>query len=431
MRKAEMPGFPSNISLCFAIFHTVFQSSVFSQITPPSQPASGPGGSVYNHQSVTKNKYGSGGTAYWIYEPANPKPDSANFILFNHGWGALNPACYGRWLDHLVRKGNVIVFPKWQFDLNTLPQFFTPNAAAAVKDAINEIATGNHVKPRYENTAYIGYSFGGVISSNLAILADSIGIPEPKALLVCNGGNGYTMGSLLPTYTTMPDIKLLIISGDDDVIVADTFGRMLFDSTIGVDPLFKNHITQYYDGHGNPAIESTHNEPISWDSAYWSSDFFDNNWVVSASYGVSKTDAVDFYCYWKFADAITDCAYYGTNCEYAFCNTPDQRYMGTWSDNQPITELFVESKSPCSSGTEIPGKFPEITIFPNPGNGEFSIEIPSDWQGADLSIFNVTGELIMGASLTSDRANLHLNPGIYFLKIHSGKKTFSQKTIVH
>ncbi len=434
-------------------------SDSFSQISSPPQPTSGPGGSNYIHQSVTKNKYGSGGTAYWLYEPANPKPDSANVIIFNHGWGALNPACYGKWIEHLVRKGNLIIFPKWQYDLNTFPQYFTPNATTAVKDAVNELAGNNHVKPRYYNTAYIGYSFGGVISANLAILADSAGIPAPKALLVCNGGNGGTQGSLLPTYSDMPDIKLLIISGENDVVVADTFGRMLFDSTMMVNPLFKNHITQYYDGHGSPVIEATHNEPISWDSAYWSSDFFDNNWVVNASYGVSKSDAVDFFCYWKFADAIADCAFYGTNCQYVFCKTPEEKFMGNWSDNIPVKELFVEAKTTCVSSVEIEdGRWKMEDggwkVYPNPSDGEFNLKIsgfenlnPSNYreENIKLKIYNVLGEVVYQKALSPSPLtplsmwrgeggagiDVSTQPqGIYFLVLNDGEKTFSQKLLI-
>ncbi len=405
-------------------FQVICLEDASAQISPPPQPTSGPGGSTYLHQSVTKNKYGTGGTAFWIYEPNDPKPDSANFIVFNHGWGALNPACYGKWIEHLVRKGNVVVFPKWQFDLNTLPQFFTPNSAASIKTAVDTLSKGNHVIPRFYNTAYIGYSFGGVISSNLAILADSFGIPPPKALLVCNGGNGNTGGAELPGYSNMPDIKLLIIAGQNDVVVADTFGRMLFDSSVLVNPLFKNHLTTYFDGHGFPSIESTHNEPLSWDSAYYSWDFFDNNWVVNASYGVSKTDAVDFFCYWKLSDAITDCAFYGINCNYAFCNTDEQKFMGIWTDQQPIKELFVEAKTSClQTGISKSPSDGQIIIFPNPNSGKFEIQFPEVYI-QKIDIVNSLGKTVFqkyfpkGISKNISMELPELLPGIYYLKIN-------------
>ena len=54
-----------------------------------------------------------------------------------------------------------------------------------------------------------------------------------------------------------------------------------------------------------------------------------------------RIDALDFYAYWKLFDALTDCAFYGKNREFALGNTPQQRFMGTWSDRTPVQELVV------------------------------------------------------------------------------------------
>ena len=45
--------------------------------TPPVQPQTGPGGKQYLHAGVTKNRYGTGGKEYWIFEPDSPKPRTA------------------------------------------------------------------------------------------------------------------------------------------------------------------------------------------------------------------------------------------------------------------------------------------------------------------------------------------------------------------
>ena len=53
-------------------------------------------------------------------------------------------------------------------------------------------------------------------------------------------------------------------------------------------------------------------------------------------------DALDFYGYWKWFDALTDAAFYGTPVEEALGDTPEQKYMGTWSDGTPVKEPVVE-----------------------------------------------------------------------------------------
>src|SRR4030095_1182318 len=109
------------------ILFLAFQSITLSQ-TPPPQPKCGPGGKHQPHASVIKNKYGKGSKEYWIYEPDSPKPASAPFIVFLHGWGGTNPLYYGAWLDHLVKRGNIVVYPRYQANILTAREFFIPNS---------------------------------------------------------------------------------------------------------------------------------------------------------------------------------------------------------------------------------------------------------------------------------------------------------------
>jgi hypothetical protein len=52
-------------------------------------------------------------------------------------------------------------------------------------------------------------------------------------------------------------------------------------------------------------------------------------------------DALDFYGTWKLFDGLTDAAFFGKNREYALGDTPEQRFMGKWSDGAPVKELRV------------------------------------------------------------------------------------------
>ncbi|MCK5458471.1 MAG: hypothetical protein KAI20_01155, partial [Thermoplasmatales archaeon] len=55
----------------------------------------------------------------------------------------------------------------------------------------------------------------------------------------------------------------------------------------------------------------------------------------------STVDAMDYYSTWKLFDALTDYAFYGINGEYCLGNTPEQRFMGLWSDGTPVNELII------------------------------------------------------------------------------------------
>ncbi|HEU4390504.1 MAG TPA: alpha/beta hydrolase, partial [Blastocatellia bacterium] len=119
----------------FAI--TAAVARLASQSHAPAQPPTGPGGAEYRHARVVKSVHGSGDTQYWLYEPADPKPDRAPLVVFNHGWSAMNPRVYGAWIEHIVRRGNIVVYTRYQADLRTPPASFARNAISAVKSALN------------------------------------------------------------------------------------------------------------------------------------------------------------------------------------------------------------------------------------------------------------------------------------------------------
>ena len=69
-------------------------------------------------------------------------------MVFLHGWFAVNPGFYGAWIDHLVRDGKIVIFPRTRTTLARIRRIFWPNAVAAIRDALGVLATGvGHVRP--------------------------------------------------------------------------------------------------------------------------------------------------------------------------------------------------------------------------------------------------------------------------------------------
>src|SRR5689334_12212380 len=64
---------------------TAIASPAAPAATPPTQPADGPGGTNYSHQSVVESVFGTGEEQYYLFEPADPAPKSAPLIIFVHG----------------------------------------------------------------------------------------------------------------------------------------------------------------------------------------------------------------------------------------------------------------------------------------------------------------------------------------------------------
>ncbi|HEY2962681.1 MAG TPA: alpha/beta fold hydrolase [Pyrinomonadaceae bacterium] len=355
------------ISLALIVSLAICSPTILSSQNPmpPSQPASGPGGKQYVHSAVTKNRYGKGGQEYWIFEPDSPKPASAPLIVFLHGWGGMNPLYYGAWIDHLVKRGNVVVYPRYQANLLTPIREFTPNTLGAIKDAIERLQTEpGHVKVDLKRFAAVGHSVGGLLAASVAALASESGLP--RVLAVMSVEPGITEA---PINIPLADLKkipaetlLLAMAGDQDTLVRDVDAKRVYYESTRVPASNKDYVTLVTDTHGMPALQASHRAPTAFDKDYDSGEGIGGGPAeISDRAGglptrrIDRTDrrdrletmmvnALDFYGTWKLFDGLCDAAFYGNNREYALGNTPQQRFMGVWSDGVPVKELKVTDK---------------------------------------------------------------------------------------
>jgi len=286
-------------------------------IRQPPQPKSGPGSSDYPHASYTQGMLGKGNTQIWFYEPAEPKPAQAPVIIFCHGWSAMDPGPYLAWIEHLARRGNIVLYPRYQAGLATPPEVFTPSAILAIKDAMKTLESDGHVKPDATKFASVGHSYGGIIAANLAAVAKDQGLPPIKAVAAYEpGSNGF--GKPYADYSQIPKGTLLIcMHGDDDKFVGDRDAKRIFNEAVNVGKEDKDYVILYTDKHGAPAQNSGHLAPIA---------------------PKNHVDAHDYLGFWKWLDGLTDAAFYGKNREYALGNTEKQRFLGQWSDGTPLKE---------------------------------------------------------------------------------------------
>lgn len=401
--------FISVLLFCF------FQNS-FSQ-TQPTQPTSGPGGSSYTHGGVTIYDYATNrnGEDFWLYEPNNPTPDSANVVVFCHGLGMVNPRAYGAFIKHLVRKGNIVIYPRYQKDLNLGTGIATYNDSCAkgIKKALDTIQQPGHVKGRIENYFILGHSVGGVLTANMTMLHAQYGLPKPLAAFSMQPGAAtYLMSS----YASFPaDVKFLIAIGQDDAIVGTAPGTTIYNQATAVPTTHKNLVHHYADTYGNPDVTASHNEPCGFDNQF---DNGETNLFIPFVTG--NVDAMDYYCYWKLQDALMDCALNNQNCEYAFGDTPEQHGMGNWSDGTPVRILEVTPQATTSIDNlknEV-----NVTIYPNPNSGNFELRI-SDFElkiSLELNVLDVTGKFVVKSTIVNPQSAISLDyvaGGIYFYQL--------------
>jgi pimeloyl-ACP methyl ester carboxylesterase len=349
--------------ISLTILLALFSLNIFAtqRATPPVQPASGPGGKQYAHAAVTKNRYGTGNQEYWIFEPDSPKPASAPLIVFIHGWGGMNPLYYGAWLDHLVKRGNIVVYPRYQATLLTPIKEFQPSTIGAIKDAINRLQTERgHVKPDLNKFAVVGHSVGGLLAASVAALAKESDLPQVRAVMSVEPGITED-----PIKIPLADLKkipaetlLLAVAGDQDTLVRDIDAKRVYYESTNVPADNKDFVMMVTDTYGMPSLQASHRAPTAMDRSYDNGEGIgggpaDPDRVGNSSSrqnGSSAQDrrletmmvnALDYYGTWKLFDALCDAAFFGKNREYALGNTPKQRFMGLWSDGTPVKELKV------------------------------------------------------------------------------------------
>lgn len=319
----------------------------------PGQPLSGPGGADYKHTAVHAQRFGEGVDEYWVFSPDDPRPAEAPCVIFLHGWGALHPRAYGAWIQHMVRKGRIVIYPRYQYadKLRTHGDVMLEGARGAVKAAWSRLNESGPVRPIQDRIAWFGHSFGGVLAAKLAASSAADGLPPPAVLLLIQPG-GEDLVGLDSLKTLPPEILVEFLVGDADTLAGDTGARAIAAAlTDGADRRLEL-VRIRSDRRSNPPLIADHFAPLGaapdfppqpiegGDTDLPGGPFRDRiRERRTEQYGV---DAIDFYGFWKLGDALLDAAFDQRNLEFGFGDTPQQRFMGVLSDGAPVTPLVVE-----------------------------------------------------------------------------------------
>jgi dienelactone hydrolase len=294
-------------------------------------------GDAYPHKALRRHEFGVGARSYWIYEPAEPTPAVAPVIVFHHGWLAVNPAAYGAWIDHLVRRGQVVIFPRYQLDVATRPDDFLPNALAAVRDAFDVLETSpKHIRPDRERFALIGHSAGGNLSAQMAATAAENHLPVPKALVLLMPGE--VKPAREPSLSRIPSTTLLVVAAaEDDRIVGDVRARQIFAGTTSIPPERKKYVLYRTDRHGLPWLIADHVAPTA------ALRGFDTGDGLLRGYQLNRAElnAFDYAGFWRLADLTLDAAFAGRTLDEATDRGERFRHLGYWSDGRAVAPPIV------------------------------------------------------------------------------------------
>ncbi len=324
----------------FILLLLSFSITVFGQTF--QQPTTGPGSATYQHDSVLFHNYAEDADGFWLFEPALPTPKETNLIVFIHGYGGYNPMIYGQWIKHLVRKGNTVIYPRYQKTVfSPSPNKFSPNVVTGIRNAIKTIELSTtHIPTNSESLCIVGHSYGGILGAEITVNWENYDIPKPKGIFLCAPGTGPFKAARLEDYAAMPtDVKLLVMVNENDYIVGDEMGVKIFDTAVNTP--YRNLIRQASDNANG--ISAGHNETYCVDEAFDSGHL---NYTAKKALRITKTNAVDYYGYWKLFDGLIDCSRNGQNCEYAFGDTSQQRNLGMLVEGSEVKELTVITPKP-------------------------------------------------------------------------------------
>jgi F5/8 type C domain/Cutinase len=306
---------------------------------PPAQPSSGPGGSNYPHADWTVSSGGTGNDAWYVFQPASPKPASAPVVVFTHGYGEFSGynSTY-HFLRHLTRKGYVVVYPRWQTGIgNPLGIEATMTSAkAGILGAISWLqANPSEVQPQMDKVGYAGFSYGGIITLNLTNRYVSLGMPAPKSIYLIEPHDGNQEDELDDSLSGIPSSVKLTCSVSDDIGANTPSGCKTAFPLLGhIANADKDYVTYYDDLFGSPYLAANHQSVCAPPAPGQGTDACGTTEDI-------RVDGMDYFAFWKTAVALQTCANSGVDCAYALDDTSQHRDMGQWSNGTSVRTMRI------------------------------------------------------------------------------------------
>jgi dienelactone hydrolase len=383
---------------CLILVGALMAPAVAFGAGPPAQPKTGPGGLDYVATDVTKRAVGTASAASFVFHAAGPATQPRPVIILLHAWGAVNPQVYGGLIDHLARKGYLVLWPRFQELGKTRPGDATANAVSLVKEAFAALADDPNARPDTSRVAVVGHSAGAAIAANIAAAAKKEGLPVPKLVLgLMPGGvakDAKSRGIVLADLEQIDPATLLItMSPDRDHLPADRTGRRILKEAANVPIERKIFMRALSDAHGYPAFSATLASPAAVNEAYdgakitiapdpkgdpraermrrqkWSADMVltGEQTVLVQQLANNGTDVLDWLGYWKTIELAANAAFAGKDGQ-ALRNDPALTDMGRWSDGWPVKRLVAETPRPETAAPAAKAGAPAATASA-PGAG--------------------------------------------------------------
>ena len=338
----------------------------------PDQPRSGLGGSAYPHSGFRQAEFGAFEERTLVFVPTGPLPASAPVVIFLHGWVTSDPGNHLGWIEHLCRRGWIVVYPLYQGSGEHSSRFFL-NVVRSVKEAFKRLYDDPNIQPDRERVAVIGHEVGGVLAANLAASARYFKIPVPKVVMVlypsrhANADAGENKGvEILDLSGIRAGTLLMTIVGEKEDPNSYELAREIFYSADNVLTRDKNFVTFLSDFHGKPPLVADRFSALTPREARFEREIDTRRFEFINTFRAHKLsrwtrcrgiDAMDWFGTFRLFDGLCDpdIGRRSRNIrrelprqkvprEFVLGNTELQRFMGFWSDGIPIRGLLATER---------------------------------------------------------------------------------------
>lgn len=155
-----------------------------------------PDESAYPHKSWRTLAIGPNNDSgnIWLFVPDEPAATGPTpVVMFMHGWGALQAGFYGDWIKHLVRRGNIVLYPRHQTSVYRMTSRTDDIINRSLAALLYSLAQKSpHAYPDWNRFTMIGHSTGAIVGPNyFASERPDNPIPQPRGMFLVNPGNSY------------------------------------------------------------------------------------------------------------------------------------------------------------------------------------------------------------------------------------------------
>jgi poly(3-hydroxybutyrate) depolymerase len=170
----------------------------------------GGGGGDTLKKATSEGPLGKGASGVWIYRPAGEPKD---LVIFLHGQGGpdeAKPDNHLPWINHLVSRGSVVVYPRYEMEYEADPMPY-------IVDALE--TAGKEVDLDDLPVLAVGYSRGGGLAVEYGAAAAENEVPVPDAIIGVLPA-GFGNANKLTDLSTLPrNVELVLMVGDRDTVV--------------------------------------------------------------------------------------------------------------------------------------------------------------------------------------------------------------------